>query len=763
MKFPDTRPGPEVVAAMLCSAALTAQLVGGKAARDALFLAQLSVTSLPTMVIVTSLASIALVVASSKGIARLTPAIFVPLAYWASAMLFIVEWALTSLTPKVAPVLVYLHMSALGPVLASGFWLIATESFDPRTAKKRFGQIAGAGTLGGIVGGLLAERTGAIFGVTAVLPFLAVLNVLGALAVRRLAAPQASHAATSTPAAARSLAPESLQSGLRVFNEVPYLRHLAALVLLGTMSAAFVDYVFKVQAVQAFGRGEHLLRFFAIYYTATSVITFIVQASSSRFLLERFGLALATSLPSVAVLGGSVLALVAPDFRAIVGVRGAETIFRGSLFRFGYELFYTPIPAAQKRSVKSIIDVGFDRLGDAVGAGIIRLVLLTAPVAQYSILLFLGVASSGVAVIVASRLNRGYIRSLEKSLLNRAVEFDLSDVQDGTTRTTMIKTLAHRRGTLDVARTGDTKASAPNAGIAAAGDPEVQEILWLRSRNREQTIKVLRRDECLTAGLVPHVIPLLAWGPVASDAVFALRKVAEERVGELADALIDPNQDFAVRRRLARVFSVCVSQRAVDSLMLGLDDLRFEVRFQCGRSLAAVVDRNPRVRIDRERILEVVLREVAVGRPVWESRRLLDGLEAGDTGSFVDEFVRDRAGQSLAHVFTLLSFVMAKDPLLIAFRGLHTGDRNLRGTALEYLEGVLPQPIRDHLWPFLEDNRPRSGSPRPREEILADLLRSNNSIMVNLEELKRLGLDGRAGAAEPASVSSGANPFDPGA
>jgi hypothetical protein len=536
-----------------------------------------------------------------------------------------------------------------------------------------------------------------------------------------------------------------------VFNEVPYLRHLAALVLLGTMGAAFVDYVFKVQAVQAFGRGEHLLRFFAIYYTATSVITFIVQASSSRFVLERFGLALATSLPSVAVLGGSVFALVVPDFRAIVGVRGAETIFRGSLFRFGYELFYTPIPAAQKRSVKSVIDVGFDRLGDAVGAGIIRLVLLTAPVAQYSILLFIGMASSGVAVIVASRLNRGYIRSLEKSLLNRAVDFDLSDVQDGTTRTTMIRTLAHHR---EASEPGESRSSSLISGIASAADPEVQEILWLRSRNREQMIKVLRREECLTPGLVPHVIPLLAWGPVASDALFALRKVAEERVGELTDALIDPNQDFAVRRRLARVFSVCVSQRAVDSLMLGLDDLRFEVRFQCGRSLAAVLDRNPKVRIDRERIVEVVLREVAVGRPVWESRQLLDGLEPGDAGSFVDEFVRDRAGQSLAHVFTLLSFVLAKEPLLIAFRGLHTGDQNLRGTALEYLEGVLPQPIRDRLWPFLEDSRPRSRSPRPREEILADLLRSNQSIMVTLEELKR--------AAEPASVSS-ANPFDPGA
>ena len=161
----------------------------------------------------------------------------------------------------------------------------------------------------------------------------------------------------------------------------------------------------------------------------------------------------------------------------------------------------------------------------------------------------------------------------------------------------------------------------------------------------------------------------------APTRVFALRKVAEERVGQLIDALIDPNQDFAVRRRLARVFSVCVSQRAADGLMLGLEDLRFEVRFQCGRSLASMLEKNPAFTIDSERIFGSCSREVAVGRPVWESRRLLDEFEVQDALSFVDEFVRDRAGQSLAHVFTLLSLVLPREPLQIAFRGLHTDDR----------------------------------------------------------------------------------------
>jgi hypothetical protein len=272
---------------------------------------------------------------------------------------------------------------------------------------------------------------------------------------------------------------------------------------------------------------------------------------------------------------------------------------------------------------------------------------------------------------------------------------------------------------------------------SAALDPDLENILRLRSRDRDEVVRVLRTEEGIAPVLVPYVISLLAWDPVAEDAVFALRKVAEERIGELTDALIDPNQDFAVRRRLARVFAVCVSQRATDGLMLGLDDRRFEVRFQCGRSLAAILDKNPAIRIDSEQIFAVVLREAAVGRPVWESRRLLDGMDASDSAPGVDAFVRDRAGQSLAHVFTLLSLVLPREPLQVAFRSLFTNDRQLQGTALEYLEGTLPAPIRQRLWPFLEDRRPASGSARPRHEIVDELLRSNASIMLNLEELRR--------------------------
>ena len=88
-------------------------------------------------------------------------------------------------------------------------------------------------------------------------------------------------------------------------------------------------------------------------------------------------------------------------------------------------------------------------------------------------------------------------------------------------------------------------------------------------------------------------------------------------------------------------------------------------------------------------------------------------------------------------MFTLLALVLPREPLQIAFRGLHIQDPHLKGTALEYLEAVLPAPIRERLWPFLEDRGPASRPGRPREEILAELIRSNESIMISLQELRQ--------------------------
>jgi hypothetical protein len=91
-----------------------------------------------------------------------------------------------------------------------------------------------------------------------------------------------------------------------------------------------------------------------------------------------------------------------------------------------------------------------------------------------------------------------------------------------------------------------------------------------------------------------------------------------------------------------------------------------------------------------------------------------------------------RSSAGLAHVFTLLGFALPAQPLRLALQAIDAGDRTLRGTALEYLESILPAGIRVRLWPFLEADGAASEPARPRTEVLASLERAHPSIRFDL-------------------------------
>jgi hypothetical protein len=238
---------------------------------------------------------------------------------------------------------------------------------------------------------------------------------------------------------------------------------------------------------------------------------------------------------------------------------------------------------------------------------------------------------SGVGLAVARSLHQGYIGALEKSLLNRAVELDPSQIEDKTTRQTMVQTMV----SLDLRGLGlqgaesissqeptDPEKETPRTDQEASLvplDPIVQQIVHLRSGKPQQIRTTLAETGTFEPSLVPHLIPLLAWDEVCREAIAALRQVAPVTTGQLVDVLVDPQQDFAIRRRIPRVLSAASSQRAVDGLWTGLEDTRFEVRFQCGRALARILDKNGEIKLEREKVFSAVLREVAVGRRVWES------------------------------------------------------------------------------------------------------------------------------------------------
>jgi hypothetical protein len=98
--------------------------------------------------------------------------------------------------------------------------------------------------------------------------------------------------------------------------------------------------------------------------------------------------------------------------------------------------------------------------------------------------------------------------------------------------------------------------------------------------------------------------------------------------------------------------------------------------------------------------MEQVRREVSVPDTLWRSHRLLDGHLHGPP--FGESPAVRRAPAALQHVFGLLALVLPHEALGLCLEGILTHDRQLRGTALEYLDGVLPADVRQRLWPKLE-------------------------------------------------------------
>ena len=138
------------------------------------------------------------------------------------------------------------------------------------------------------------------------------------------------------------------------------LRTLGALVLLGSIGAALLDYVFKVQATETWGRGANLLRFFAFFHTGVAFLSLIIQSAAAKTALEKLGLGKTISTLPATLAGGSFLALIAPGLAMAALARAAEAAVRNSLFRAGYEICYTPVPAAQKSGRARDYRVGGD-------------------------------------------------------------------------------------------------------------------------------------------------------------------------------------------------------------------------------------------------------------------------------------------------------------------------------------------------------------------------------------------------------------------
>lgn len=738
--------GTSIVTASVCAFAMIATQVAGKATRDALFLSHFDISALPVVLIASAVLSIGAVLATARAMVSRGPLRVIPPLFLASAVLLVAEFLVAPRNPRLVATVVYLHVSGLGSILISGFWSIINEHFDPRSARRSIGRIVGAATMGGLFGGLLAERIGAQASLLWVLPVIAALHVMCAILLLRL-----SPAGGSSPSKTErvGVATPTMESGVRVLARVGYLRNLALIVLLGNTAATLIDYLFKASAAGNFVTGAELVRFFAVFYTIVSVGTLAVQAGMTSRLLEGIGIVNTLAIRPAFLTVGGLATLPVMGIAGLGILRAVEAVLQSSFFRSGYELLFTPVVPADKRSTKTLVDVGADRMGDVVGGMLIRTVILLPAAVAGHILLSLAVAISVLGYFIARALRRGYIAALEASLANRAGVLDITPDGPGL-RTAMMETFAgiDLSMTIDDAALSELRAATVGSNSVegatelespsapAPVDPEIASLVALRSGEPARVHTELRRQRTLSPALASQAISLLAWDEVTGWASHALAKAAPSITGQLVDRMLDPTEDFAIRRRIPRVLSTCATQRAHDGLMAALADARFEVRFQSALALARIHEQQPALRVDPASVYAAVMKETGVDKALWHDQGLIDPPAPADAPGVVAGAPKGRSSRRMEYVFTLLSLVLPGSPLKLAYKGLLTDDALLRGTGLEYVESVLPREVWKVLQPFLDDRRVPARE-RPREEVLDDLMRSSASIELNLKELRR--------------------------
>ena len=317
------------------------------------------------------------------------------------------------------PAAFYVWVNCFGVIAPVQAWSFANSLFDTRQARRLFGLVAVGASLGAMAAGLLARVLVEPIGGTVNMLLILSGLILGAAVIVTIA-----NLRIHVPGPSRPGRPASrpLRDSMRQIATSPYLRLIAALVFVAAITTQWTAFQLSVVADHRFqGDGDRLTAFFGTFNFALGAISFVLQLLLVGPALRRFGLAITILVLPVALGTGSALILLMPGFWSVMLTNGLDQGFRFSLDKATYELLYLPLSPARRVQIKAAIDIVVSRVADAAGAVVLG-------VATNGFLMLggwgLGLRGTaavnlgfiGVWLIVASRLRREYVRTIESSI-----------------------------------------------------------------------------------------------------------------------------------------------------------------------------------------------------------------------------------------------------------------------------------------------------------------------------------------------------------
>jgi len=622
-------------------------------------------------------------------------------------------------------------------LMASGFWLIVSDLFSLRGAKRLFSLISAGGTLGAMLtGASLSWLTPKID-----LYWLVVLSVVPCFLFLVMVVLLPRPLVNSKPQGSGKDGIVLLEAARATWRN-QHLRLMAGIIFSATLVMTLVDFQFKNLAQNHFSNGQDLAGFLGAFYGWASFVSLLFQVFLSGRLVEKRGVAFSLSLPASLLVAGSTGLLIFPSLAAVTALRGLDYSLRKSFFRPTMEVLYVVVPSKIRRLTKTFIDSIVDSSAEGFGVLIILLwiTVLKLPASGLSLLVMIFAA---VYFVLSRLINRNYLQTIS----GRLQDLESHPQQPGSKDLYLTGNLLKATFTnldLSMLRNQDPSQEDGNESPSKTGFNESEDGVLedLSSSDEHVVLRALANIDTLNPEHLEIVTRLVARDQLVKKVSELLQHFPQQSVPPLVGLLLSQETDFVIRRRIPEILASMGGEEADDALLDVLTDTRFEVRYRSAVALLARRKKGMPLSSRDWKILvwHAISLEVRKDRPLWELHRLLDSSEITDD-DLISMKVGARGELSLEHTFRLLSLVLDPEQVRAAYHGVIFGDPVLKSFALEYLEMVLPRSVRERLWFYIGDvnEKKRKKETRSIDRVVEDMMNSGNTLFGG--EISRQALD----------------------
>lgn len=382
-------------------------------ARDALFLASVPASHLPWVYLAIAVVALALVQRPPRLLSRLSTRH--ELSSWLvlSAAVTFAFWGLVGWAGDWVFYALYTWSGVLATLVVVRFWTSLASVFTVTQAKRVFAVIGSGSVLGAIVGSALARAITEPLPARYLVVSAAVVFLVTGLAPRLLVRSE-----THPSPAERGHPPVEhiSQIGSLIWSR-PYLRRVAVMILVSTVTFTLVDYVFKSTVARFVAPGD-LGEMFSSVYLVLNVASLGVQVGAVSWLFRRLGVNMALALVPAVLLCTSVAFTVGGGLALVLLLKGADGSLRHSLYRTGTELLFVPMSVEIRNRVKAFIDVLGQRGGQAL-ASLLILVGLTATTRE-GVFAAAAAVTAGAWLALAFDLKQHYLNVFRETLTQDA-------------------------------------------------------------------------------------------------------------------------------------------------------------------------------------------------------------------------------------------------------------------------------------------------------------------------------------------------------